>query len=411
MGRRALTIVAVTAMAALVLSAGAAGAGHGAQWNEEQSGRPSPSLQGEGEGLELVANIPYRGGSDMEFARIRGRDYAFTGSLNAEDGGLRVIDVTNPRRPRQVAHLPCVLNQNDIQISHDKKTVMMAADSPGGANSCLAAGRRGFMTVDIRNPRRPRPIGFAEIPRGSHTITAHPTKPYVYNSDSELTVPGQMQIWSIRNPRRPELVNTVPSLPHSPHDLGFNKDGTMAVTAAISHWDIWDTSDVENPELLWTGQCPGCQITHDAKFTPDGSHIFVGDEAAGGLPYPCPGGALYAYMLEGSDDRPVPVLTGIYWPGNLVTAQGGVGACTSHVFDISPDSSKLAISWYRLGTRYLDISEPHGLTFGPFGIGIQEQGWFIPEGANSWASKIHRGPWVYSNDLNRGFDVYRVVDN
>jgi hypothetical protein len=62
-----------------------------------------------------------------------------------------------------------------------------------------------------------------------------------------------------------------------------------------------------------------------------------------------------------------------------------------------------------LGTRYLDISDPHGLTFGPFGVGIREQGWFIPEGANSWASKIHRGPWVYSNDLNRGFDVYRVV--
>jgi hypothetical protein len=258
-------------MAALVLSAGAAGAGHGAQWNEEQSGRPSPSLQGEGEGLELVANIPYRGGSDMEFARIRGRDYAFTGSLNAEDGGLRVIDVTNPRRPRQVAHLPCVLNQNDIQISHNKKTVIMAADSPGGADSCLATGRRGFMTVDIRNPRRPRPIGFAEIPRGSHTITAHPTKPFVYNSDSELTVPGEIQIWSIRNPRRPRLVNTVPSLPHSPHDLGFNRNGTMAVTAAISHWDIWDTSDVENPELLWTGQCPGCQITHDATATAPGA--------------------------------------------------------------------------------------------------------------------------------------------
>ena len=30
--------------------------------------------QGQGEGLELVTNIPYAGGTDMELATIRGRD-------------------------------------------------------------------------------------------------------------------------------------------------------------------------------------------------------------------------------------------------------------------------------------------------------------------------------------------------
>jgi hypothetical protein len=81
------------------------------------------------------------------------------------------------------------------------------------------------------------------------------------------------------------------------------------------------------------------------------------------------------------------------------------------VFDISPDSTKIAISWYSAGTRYLDISNPAGATFGentsPAG-GVTELGWFIPAGASSWSSKFHKGPYIYSNDINRGFDVYKI---
>lgn len=364
-------------------------------------------LQGEGEGLKLVANIPYEGGTDMELVRIKKRDYAFTGDQNGTDGGLRVIDVTKPKKPKLVAHLKCVLNQNDIQISHNKKTLIMAADSRAGPDSCLMVGKLGFMTVDITNPKKPKPIGVAEIPDGSHNTTAHPKKPFVYNSDSELTVPGEIQIWSIKNPKKPKLVNTVPSLPHSPHDITFNKKGTLAVTASISHFDIWDTSDPKNPELAFTGQCPGCSITHDAKFTPDGTHILIGDEGGGGGTYPCPGGALYFYLLQGT----TPTLVGIYEPDEFVATTNGPGGCTAHVFDISKNSKKVAISWYTAGTRYLDISEPHGAGIGATtaGTGPTELGWFLPEGGNTWSSKFHKGPYIYSNDRNRGFDVYRIT--
>ena len=384
-----LLVVALTALGASVTDSFA-----------DRSAAPN----GTGEGLTYVKNIEYEFGTDMEMATINGRDYAFTGSAApvAQGGGLHVIDITDPANARQVAWLKCSVYQSDIQISHDQRTVIMASDDTGSPESCLLVGKLGFLTVDITDPTNPRAIGMADIPLGSHNVTAHPSKPYVYNSDSELTGPGEIQIWSIANPAEPELVNTVVSAPHSPHDISFNEEGTMAVTAAVSHFDIFDTTDVENPVLTFTDQCPGCSITHDAKFTPDGTHIFIGDEAGGGLPFPCPGGALYAYEITGNPVTPLPILVGTYEPVVVASAQGGVGACTSHVFEISDDSKRIVISWYTAGTRLLDITDPAAIT---------ELGWFIPEDGDSWSSKFHPRmgkTWVFSNDINHGFDVYKI---
>ncbi len=400
LGRKAL--VATTAVAGMIL--GSLGSAAGAR-------QDSAPLKGEGKGLKLIANVPYASGSDMEFTTIKGRDYAFTGSFaSVEDGGgLHVIDITNPEKPKEVAWLKCPVYQNDIQISHDNKTVIMAADSAGGPESCLAVGKKGFMTVDISNPKKPKPIGFGEIARGSHNTTVHPTKPFLYNSDSDLTRPGEIEIWSIKNPAKPEKIGAVVTPGLSPHDISFNKKGTMAVTAGIDTFELFDTTDPAKPTLKFVMQCPGCSITHDAKFTPDSKGLIIGDEGGGGGPYPCPGGALYFYSLQGDT---VPVLTGIYEPGEVLFArddQGGLGGCTAHVFDISDDGKKVAISWYTAGTRYLDVSSPNGATFGEREMGVKELGWFQPDGGNTWSSKFYKGPYIFSNDINRGFDVFKIV--
>jgi hypothetical protein len=373
------------------------------------SGAP---LKGEGKGLKIVANVDTGSGTDMEFATIKGREYAFVASRSVDNdrkGGLNVIDVTKPETPKLVTKLPCNLNQGDIQLSHDLKTAIMAADAAGGPDACLMVGKSGFMTIDISNPKNPKAVGVAEISRGAHNTTAHPTKPFVYNSNSDQAGGPEIQVWSIADPAKPKLVNTVNSIPHAPHDISFNEKGTLAVTAARTHVDIFDTSDPANPVLVSTTVCPGCYLAHDAKFTPDGKWIIVGDEAAGGAAYPCPGGALYFYKLQQGN---IPLLRGVFEPNEVVLAsddQGGPAACTSHVFDISPDSKKLAISWYSAGTRYLDISSMTGATFGEHNTGgVVELGWFIPEGGDSWSSKFHKGPYIYSNDIARGFDVLKI---
>ena len=401
------SFVAVAAVVGLVVGAlgGAAGA------------RPADApLKGRGEGLKLIGNIGYKSGSDMEFATIKGRDYAFAGSFAPikDGGGLHVIDITNPEKAKEVAWLKCTVYQSDIQVSYDQKTLLMAADSAGGPESCQATGKKGFLTVDISNPTKPKAIGFAEIPRGSHNVTAHPTKPYVYNSDSDVGNPrGEIQIWSIKNPAKPELVNTVPAIGHSPHDISFDSKGDRIVTAGIDNLELYDTSDVENPSLAMTFQCPGCSITHDAKFTPDDKGLVIGDEGGGGGAYPCPGGALYFYRLEADY---IPVMTGLYEPGEVAISgatsggQGGPGACTSHVFDFNDKGTRISISWYTAGTRYIDIGDAAGATVGANSTGgIKEAAWFVPDGGSSWSSKIHKDGYIFSNDIQRGFDIYKVL--
>lgn len=383
---------------------------------------PAPAAQaepGEGSNLKFIKNIElgtcnnWRA-TDHEIRTIKRRSYAFVSSVCpvAEGGGVYVIDVTKPEKAKVVTRIECVFSQGDIQVSADLKTLMIGHDSTGGPDSCLGLGKLGFLTVDIKNPKKPKVIGHADT-NGSHNITAHPKKPYVYNSTSALGPPGNIQVWSIKNPAKPELVNTIDSLPHAPHDISFNKKGDRIVTAAISHFDIFDTSDIENPTLIFTGQCPGCSITHDAKFTPDGQNILIGDEGGGGAPYACPGGAWYFYDFS---TGVVPVLTGVYEPAEFVVSRnyepGALpGACTSHVFDISNDGTKVAISWYTVGTRYLDITSAVGVTVGENRppTGVIECGWYIPGDGDSWSSKFTADDkYITSGDINRGFDIFKI---
>ena len=403
---------------ALVAAIGLLLAAIGGVASADERRRASAPLEGEGEGLKLIKNIQTAtctswAGTDHENVEFGKKTYSFASSTCplAEGGGVNIIDITDPPKAKIVANIPCTVSQGDVQVSFDKKTLLLGHDSAGGPEACTGLGKTGFLTIDIKNPLKPKVLGHA-TGDGAHNMTAHPTKPFVYVSNSSL-VPGgssHIQIWSIKNPAKPELVNTVNSLPHAPHDISFNKEGTMAVTAAISHWDIWDTSDPAAPTLLFESQCPGCSITHDAKFTPDDTHILIGDEGGGGGAYPCPGGAWYVYDFS---NPPVPVLTGIYEPQNFIVNQaGGAGSCTSHVFEISRDSTKIAISWYTLGTRYLDITSAIGVTVGNAGppTGIIECGWFVPEGGSSWSSKFTTDErYITSNDEIRGFDIYKIT--
>lgn len=378
----------------------------------EDAQAPEP---GEGEGLKFIKNLPTGSGTDHEVVKIGTKWYAFASSRETLDdgGGIHVIDVTRPEKAEVITTIPCVGSQGDVQISHDKKTLLQGHSSTGGPESCRALGMTGFQTFDISNPAKPKIMGFGDSDT-AHNLTVHPKKPLVYISIGSLAaVPGHIQIWTFKNPAKPELVNTFDIMGgHSPHDISFSTDGKWAVTASVDHFDILNTTDPENPSLAFKGQCPGCSITHDAKFTPDGNSILIGDEAGGGATFPCPGGAWYFYDFS---TPPLPVLTGVYEPAEFVVARNHTpgSGCTSHVFDISDDGTKVAISWYQVGTRYLDITTAIGATIGPnrTPTGVIECGWYIPDDGNSWSSKF--GPddrYIFSNDITRGFDIFKITN-
>ena len=131
----------------------------------------------------------------------------------------------------------------------------------------------------------------------------------------------------------------------------------------------------------------------------------------GGGANPCPGGALYFYDV--AEDGSSVALTGFYSPSDVgVNSALAPGFCTPHVFDISDDGTKVAASWHSGGVRYLDISKAAGGTLGERTTGpdgAKQIGWYLPPGGDSCTAKFHKGPYIYSNDINRGFDVYRIV--
>lgn len=360
-------------------------------------------------GLELVAEIPFAGGTHMETARISGRDYAFVSEVSTGVGILRVVDITTPRSPRVVAAIDCNGFQGNVQVGHDKKTLVIGIDSPSGGG-CMPTGLMGFITVDISNPTRPRAIGFAEIERGSHSLAAHPTKPYVYNGDGFPEAPGEMQVWSIKDPAHPKLVTTLDTGVHSPHDLAFNRTGSMLATANAVNLHLIDTRDPEDPSIVHTTQCPGCLHTHEARFSPDGMRLIVNDEHPNNA---CPGGGLYFYDLTKEGSEYGLELTGTYTIGEVGANANGeaVSKCTPHIFDISADGTKLAATWHEGGIRYLDISRSSGVTVGAESIvpgGPLELGSYTSRQGFAFSTKFHVGPYIYVLDTNLGFQVFHA---
>jgi len=380
---------------------------------------PTPvNAAGSGQGIKLVAEIPFRDGTHQVFTTIRGRDYAFVSELNPLQNQLRVIDVTKPTNPKVAATSPCTGYQGNLQVSHDKKTLVVGIDDNlgGGGDglqpACPVRGETGigFLTIDISDPTHPKPIGFADIVKGAHSLATHPTKPYVYSGEGFPEAPGRMQVWSIKNPAHPKLVNTLDTGAHSPHDLAFNKDGSMAATANVVNVHLLDTTDPANPKIIATTQCPGCLHAHEARFTPDGKHLVVNDEYP--IPAPCPGGFMYFYDITHSAASYGLDLAGTYTIGDRVTdPSGGVPTlCTPHIFDISPDGSHIASSWHEGGLRYLNITESAGVTAGDQQAipgGVKEEGSYSNDNGDAFSAKIYKG-YIYLVDVTVGFQVFKI---
>jgi hypothetical protein len=367
------------------------------------------------EGLESVARIPYTDGTHLAFTTAGGRDYAFAVQAAFDAfGKLRSIDITDPENPKVVDTIECGFNQGYLDISFDDRTLLMGSDAAGVSGiECLGAGLPGFMTIDISDPTEMKPMGFAAIARGSHGATAHPKKPLVYDSYGDViaTEVAEFEIWSIENPKRPRLMKIV-SVPgyHGPHDMTFSPDGKLMVASNVSTLMVFDTSDPRSPVLLSIQQAPGATHTHESRFTPDGRHLVVTDETIPS-PWPCPGGGLYFYDVGDEGEL---TFKGLFQLDDLILPGGRTSPtfCTAHVIGLSADGTKIAASWHGAGVRYIDITHMDGASFGgdlATGQGAKELGWFTADDSETMSAKFYKGPYIYSNDLNRGFEVFKVT--
>jgi len=401
----------------------------------------APGTSGSSDKMVSVANLQYdktgstsQSGSDIELARISGRDYAFAGTLR---NGLQIVDVTDPANPVSASVYDCKVSQGDVQVFRQGERVLATytADgtfgAAGAASQCatdlgLVGSSSGTVIVDVTNPAAPTSVGFAPVPRGSHNMTVHPSGNYLYNSNSDLltsTMPT-ITIFNIREPAAPVKVQDFPtpfvpaSLGSESHDITFSPDGSRAYSAALSQSLILDTADPENPKQLAQIIDPTVNLSHGAdpivlkkNDGTDRELLLVSDEQAGAAAGTnCPGGGVHVYDITGELET-APKKLGIWFIGETGPS---AATCTAHVFKMHGDQGLFTIAWYDQGVRVVDVAGLADLPTPavPFvtsgsGNGIKEIGRYTFDDANTWSFKTNRiatdGSFIgYGNDLGRG---------
>jgi hypothetical protein len=350
--------------------------------------------------------------------------------------GTAIMEIL-PREPyvRQIGFHNCPGGQGDVSVY--KNLVFVSLDSPQSSDTIgckepsaqKSAGKEGLRILDISDPRNPVQVAFVETDCGSHTHVINPAgdKVYVYIQSYPLGVPSSTcsvashrKVSVVEVPvKAPTKAKVVGFLDVSPeigcHDVTIFPDGKLAAAACIEETQIWDVSDPAKPSILTRIYNPAIEIHHGTAVTWDQKYLAIADEFAGSITGECAGsqnspiGALWFYDIT---DPSLPILKGYYnvpRRGNPESAdEVGYIACTTHNFNIAPMKDKdryIAVVGYRAsGLSVVDFSDP--LNAKEIAYYQQLDQGFIPD---VWSGYWYNGR-IYTNDngANRGISVYEM---
>ena len=428
-------IPAAMIVAALLLPAlpsGAMVAGQAASWGTTQMAAPGdtqltnfahvynftttgPDPEGRGTDLEFFTNdVPKRDYETGQLLDEAGnplpegappvmvtRDFAIMGSYL---GGGWIFDITDPENVQFVRNIPCNQTQNDVQLKQFGSRWVLALARDLSTRPCVAksfgsASGAGIAVFDVSDPYDFKSMYSFRNEGGAHNFTFHPTKPYGWVSTGDL--PGALNhipIIDFTDVDAPKLAADI-QVVGGPHDISFSPDGLRAYVASENNYQIYNTADPKAPVLV--SQIPNNgTYAHGFDPTPDrkiavgtNESLALGGFFAGGTTV-CPGEGLTFYNVEGTNEsNPRPLG---YFLANVQGRAPDNRACTGHVGKMG--NKALVTGWYIGGVRVVDFTNPSQ----PVEAGVA-----VMPGAEVWAAKFYKGPYVYAADMRRGFDVFR----
>jgi hypothetical protein len=417
---------------------------------------PAPAASGEhSDNLTYVKNLPYAPanggtpnfGTDIEFLKAGGREYALAGSYK---NGLQIVDITDPENATIAAIYDCGVTQGDMQLirqADEPRRVFATytSDTFGdGTSTCYreaaalgfevrkanGSGRNGTFIVELTDPLHPRTVSFVDVPQGSHNMSVHPSGNYLYNSNSDLMTSFQpaIEIFDISDLRNPvkagELdLPTRPGLGTESHDISFSADGSRAYSAALSQGVIIDTTNPAKPSIITSFLDPTINVWHQMEpfrtTAADGTKrtfLIAEDEFAGAVGTgQCPNGGVHVYDITGAKERN-PVKVGMWNIDDVGPTSSPTLGCTAHVFQLHERAKVMTLAYYNGGVRVVDLSGLEGVGLGGtalVGQPMKEVGFYRMPDANSWSAKTPRinrrtgDFYLFGNDIARGLDVYR----
>ena len=450
---RVLTLAVVVGALMVAAPAVAHERGLGSSWltAEDHPGWYWPSTSSQTDNFEMIGSVSRTRASST----YRNSDLAFWGRLAyaGHYDGFQIIDVGNPRKPRQLVDYPCPGSQHDVSVWGGRLlfvSVETPRSGPGCDSTTQSPGFEGIRIFDVSNPRAPSLIAGVPTDCGSHTHTLVPDVEndrvllYIasytasvipisefgnecvrfdengeraHNKISVVEVPldDPASASVVSEPRFPQNDrNDVPGFLGC-HDITVFTAIDRAASACMDEGQIWDISDPENPQTIARIHNPNVEFFHSATWSADGERVVFGDEAGGGTGPRCRNqdpktlGALWFYDVDGLDNMDDTTVEP--WRGSwkvpriqekLTPEQAQDPNCTMHNFNVVPTKKRdvLVSSAYAAGTTMVDFTNPSQPS---------EVGHLDPHGANTWSAYWYDGH-IYTNDGGRGVDIIRVKD-
>lgn len=371
-------------------------------------------------------------GSDLAFqgSLVVAGSYDGVGFFRRVDGGDRLEQVSFFDCPASQGDVSIrgdyVFVSIDSPGSNDKRSTV--CNNTGTNQSPSSRGKEGIRIVDISNLRRPRQVAFVETECGSHTHTLIPKGPtnylYVDSYPIQQTADcndanhpeGEFSVirFPTADPTRARVVSTPDVIPATATDsIGCHDTGVLlrpgkpdlAAAACLGAFAILNIERPARPRVLSVEQNPFMELDHSGGFTWDGKIAVISDEhagAAGGggcsTDSDSPVGAMWYYDISQPRN---PVLEGSFSLPRVPPVDSPEEAerfrCTTHDWNILPTKDRsryIAVSaYYSGGLSAVDFSRPEN---------PREYAFYLPqvqgENPDMWSAYWYNGR-VFSNEL------------
>jgi len=368
------------------------------------------------------ANMSHIGHS--KFSGTTNSDMAFWGHylIAGTYAGPRILDISRPANPREISRVRCNGGQGDVSVwrnlifeSVDSDQTKPTCDSSNEPLVGQPPGFEGIRIFDWSDPAHPRFVTAVHTDCGSHTHTIVPDPAHglvylyvqsypltgqdggcnVHTYDSVVKVP-------LADPKRASVSHFDTGPSQGCHDVQVFMPLHVAAAACLTEGQIWDIRDPAHPAVIQHLYNPAITIWHSAAFSWDGKVVAFGDEnqtyeaCQGG---DTPVGAIWFYSMQGTTASQQ---VGWYALPRAVSSDPDT-ECTAHNFNVVPVKGRniMVSAFYSGGADVIDFTDPTA----PREIAYYQIQGKVP--ADEWSTYWYDGH-VYSNDINRGVDVFSV---
>jgi hypothetical protein len=327
-----------------------------------------------------------------------------------DNGGMRIYG-TKGGKLNRLGFLQCPGQDNDVEFLNKRIAVMGFS-----SNTCAPAAANGFVTIDLKNPAKPRIIGSISTGK-NHTLKPIPGTDYIWTAGGGLTggTNAGPAIVDVSDPSKPKLVKVAKTNTMDCHDISFwtskDRERRLAFCAGAigtGEVQIFDALDPLEPVLRGRIVNPAIQYSHYAVANFDGTILAIDDEAFAA--HDCntgasPTGRVWFYDISNPS---VPVPAGSFAPPRGGRATAGVGNfvgwvdswCLSHGLDWHPKTNNLAVTWFTGGWSVLDVNDG--------ALQPKEVAYFqSPEDSAAYSALWHQGN-LFINDMHRGVEGFKI---